>query len=132
MTTTQGQTITIDIVVGYQDIDDQTPMARATRWTEDYTGRRDDWTYTITVDAEMAADFLVEDGVAHLADQVFQADNAPYVFDEDSAAGMIQAAMNAAYTERQGGHHSLSVGDTVRVGEVTVVCASTGWVRVRS
>ena len=133
MTTTQTDTVTIDIIVGYQDIDDQSPMARATRWTADYTGRRVEWTYTITVDdAEMAAQFLAEDGVAHLAEMVFEADNSPYVHAEESAVGMIQAAMNAAYGERSDRHHSLAVGDTVRVGEVAVVVAPAGFLRVRS
>jgi hypothetical protein len=130
MTTTQTGTVTIDIIAGYQDINDTDPMARATRWTAAYTGRRVEWTYRIETPADMAADFLTAGGVSHLAELVFEADNSPYAHDPDSAVGMIQAAMNAAYGDRSDRHHSLSVGDSVQVGEVKVVVGSTGFVRV--
>jgi hypothetical protein len=122
MTTTTAATgREISVEVGYQDTRDQSLAARLTRWTEQATGHRY-WTFQIVVNR-------VHD-LTTIAEAVYAADNAPHDFPEDSLTGKLRAAMQAVYAATTDRHHSLSVGDRVRVGEVEVVCADAGWERI--
>jgi hypothetical protein len=62
-----------------------------------------------------------------VADLVFYATNAPDLGD-DPYAGAIRAAIDATgYRGEEGGHFSLSVGDTVTVDGIGLACKSAGW-----
>jgi hypothetical protein len=104
----------LDVQVGYQDTKD--PAGR-TRWTEDATGHK--W-WTFPVDVEQAIT------IEQIADAVWTADNSPE-HPWQGLTGKVRAAMDEAYENTTERHHSLSVGDRVRIGEVEVVCVSVGW-----
>lgn len=106
----------ISIEVGYQD-----PHSEDA-WTVHATGHRY-WTYEVDV-AEVVP-------IETVAAAVFRADNYPDELRPDTLPGRVRAAMQEAYRQTPDRHHSLSVGDRVRVGEVEVVCTSFGWKRVR-
>lgn len=108
----------ITIEVGYQDTTD----TNAAPWTEQATGHRY-WTFPVDMDAVVP--------IETIADAVYAADNAPSELSAASLVGRVRAAMQQAYRQTSDRHHSLSVGDRVRVGEVEVVCAGLGWNRVR-
>lgn len=112
---------TIIIEVGYQDITGQSEAARARRFTPYATGHTW-WNYPVDVDEVLSIDAL--------GDAVFTADNSPHELPPDSLAGKIRAAMLTAYAATDVRHHSLSVGDRVRVSEVEVICTGNGWRRV--
>lgn len=112
--------IKINIEVGYQDTTTTTDAGRQTRWTEQATGHRY-WTFTVDMTDVVPVEVI--------ADAVYEADNAPFELRPDSLAGRVRAAMQEAYRQTPERHHSLSVGDRVRVGEVEVICAGLGWQR---
>lgn len=75
------------------------------------------------------------DLVTGIAEAAFMATNhpEPQRLDRSSVAGQIFATLDArGFDGRASGHYSLSVGDTVTVGEVMLACASLGWERVAS
>jgi hypothetical protein len=113
--------VQINIQVGYQDTKD--PAGHYTRWTEDATGHK--W-WTFPVDVKQAVT------VVQTAEAVFKADNAPFELAPDSLAGKIREAMIEAYENTTERHHSLSVGDRIRIGEDEVICSDDGWKRVPS
>ena len=114
----------LNVEVGYQDIEDSSPEARATRWTENASGHH--W-WVFVVDAGD----LPPQGIETVAEAVFLADNAPLGNLDHPLADRVRVAMDAAYVETDDRHHSFSVGDRVRVGETEVVCCSFGWKPVR-
>lgn len=65
-----------------------------------------------------------------IAEAAFAATNFPPGTTEDSLAEQILAKITASGYRGQGAHYSLSVGDTVTVGEVMLACERTGWTRV--
>jgi len=76
-----------------------------------------------TVDLNRAAEVLAE--------ACYYATNAPRFTCPDGLTGQVCRAIDATcYHGHQAGHYSLSVGDTVTVGEITLACASLGWERV--
>jgi hypothetical protein len=113
----------VNIEVGYQDTKDPGELARATRWTEEATGHKY-WTYAVELDAVRP--------IEQVAEAVYMADNYPGELKLTGLSGQVRAAMIEVYEHTSERHHSLSVGDRVRVGEVEVVCASAGWQRVRA
>lgn len=81
-------------------------------------------TETITLDVGDT-----EQPVARLAEviveAVFTATNSPY--EEPGMAGQIRAAIAATGYRGQGAHYSISVGDTVTIGETMWACERIGW-----
>lgn len=110
----------INIEIGYQDTTDD--GSRHDRWTEDYSGPHKYWTFPVTM-AEVVP-------IETIAEAAFIADNSPHELTEGSLACRIRETMLDAYRQTGERHHSLSVGDRVRVGEVEVVCSGIGWKRV--
>ena len=55
----------------------------------------------------------------------FEATNAPFA--TGRAAKIADAIAAAGYHGHEAGHYSLSVGDTVTIGEVTFACDRFGW-----
>lgn len=78
--------------------------------------------HTETITVEVDREYSVE----ALAERALVATNAPYV-EPGSVAEKIAKAIEATGYYGQGAHYSLSVGDTVTVGEVTVACERLGW-----
>jgi hypothetical protein len=95
-----------------------------------YVHGEEQHTEDITVDApDEYFEDSIENGVHRLAEAAFIATNAP--FEVDGVPKQIRDAVYASgYTGEQA-HYSLSVGDTVTVGEVMLSCDHHGWLRVR-
>lgn len=106
----------VAVEVGYQN-----PRDRDHSWTERATGHRY-WTFEVEIERVLS--------VETVAEAVFCADNQPNIAAEDTLVGKFQRAMIAAYERTTDRHHSLSIGDRVRIGEVEVVCANDGWERI--
>lgn len=89
-------------------------------------------TETVTVEIpETASAEEVDWATLRLAEAAFEATNSPFPLTPGSPAAQIQSALQArGFNGSQSGHYSLSVGDTVTFGEVTLACASFGWERV--
>ena len=68
--------------------------------------------------------------VEAIAEAAFVATNSPY--EVTGLAAQIREAIAATGYRGQGAHYSLSVGDTVTVGEVMLACESFGWQRVQA
>lgn len=82
-----------------------------------------------TVEVEVHENLSLNyNAVLGIAEAAFMATNAPY--EVTGMAGEIREAIAAAGYRGQGAHYSLSVGDTVMVGEVMVSCEPTGWKQV--
>lgn len=64
-----------------------------------------------------------------IADAVFYATNAPRMSYPDGLTGTVCRAIDALDYHGEGAHYSLSVGDTVTVGEITLACDDVGWKR---
>lgn len=105
----------INIEVGYQAGGDL-----FTNWTEQ-AGPHVYWVFPVEVDGPVLA-------VEQIAEAVFEADNSPYQV--TGLAAQVRAAMTEAYSRTERRHHSLSVGDRVRVGEVELAVARFGFRRV--
>ena len=89
-------------------------------------------TETITLDTDgkgtgIFAEVPTLEAVEQIAEACFVATNAP--FTSGLAAEIAEQIAQTGY-HGQGAHYSLSVGDTVTVGEVMVSCERTGWQRV--
>ena len=69
--------------------------------------------------------------VEQIADAVFEATNSSQPTHGCSLPAAIAWAIGMTGYWGEGAHYSLSVGDTVTVGEVMLACARTGWTRVR-
>lgn len=115
----------LNIEVGYQDVEDPSPKARATRWTEDASGHRW-WTFVVDVSG------LPAQGIEHVAEAVFLADNSTLHNLDHPLADRVRAAMDEVYAKTDDRHHSLSTGDRVRMGETEVICCPIGWKPVRA
>lgn len=122
MSNTTSATTKINIEVGYQDTKRQDDLARYTRWTPAAVGHRY-WTFPVDITGEYPS---IED----IAEAVFQADNAPFLA-VGSLPDRIRVAMQDAYSKTKDRHHSLSVGDRVRVDGREVVCVECGFEAVR-
>jgi len=87
-------------------------------------------TETITVEWTNAPDDAHK--VAEvLAEACYYATNAPRFTCPEGLTGQVCRAIDeTGYDGTGAGHYSLSVGDTVTVGEITLACASLGWERV--
>lgn len=70
--------------------------------------------------------------VEQIAEAVFAATNDPNAHPDEygTMAERLCAAITATGYRGEGAHYSLSVGDTVTVGEITLACANAGWERV--
>lgn len=89
--------------------------------------------HTETVEVEIPETVSAQEAdwaTLHIAEAAFEATNSP--FPKTGLAQQINEALENKSFYGQGGHYSLSVGDTVTVGEVTLACASFGWERVGS
>lgn len=86
--------------------------------------------HTLTVHVEVPDDANITAAVDAIAEAAFAATNHPNPEILTGFAKQIYDGVRASgYTGRQA-HYSLSVGDTVTVGEVTLACANLGWQRV--
>ncbi len=65
-----------------------------------------------------------------IADACFYATNAPRLGYPQGLTGLVCRAIDELGYDGRGAHYSLSVGDTVTVGEIALACASFGWERV--
>lgn len=81
-------------------------------------------TETITVEADIAP---TQEGAEQIAEACFTATNAPFA--TGLAAQIAEAIAATGYRGREA-HYSLSVGDTVTVGEIMLACARFGFERV--
>lgn len=79
---------------------------------------------TVPDDADVAA------AVEAIAEAAFAATNHPAPETLTGYARQIHEGIAASGYIGREAHYSLSVGDTVSVGEVTLACAPTGWQRV--
>src|SRR4051794_34966501 len=86
---------------------------------------------TITVDMT-DTNVPVENWPEVIAEAVFYATNAPRLTYPDGLTGQVCRLIDATDYHGEGAHYSLSVGDTVTLGEVMLACASLGWERVTS
>lgn len=85
--------------------------------------------HTEVLEIEVAEDFgPIEGNMYALAEAAFVATNSEGPL--SPLAQSIRTALDATGYRGQGAHYSLSVGDTVTVGEVMLACASLGWERV--
>lgn len=64
-----------------------------------------------------------------IAELCFYATNAPEIDKDSSEQRIRDAIVDTGYTGREA-HWSISVGDTVRVGDVLLACESVSWTRV--
>ena len=85
-------------------------------------------TETISIDWDL--DLNIAHAPEHIAEACFEVTNAPYVIETGIAGQITEALAATGYHGEQAGHYSLSVGDTVTVGEVTLACDRFGWKRV--
>lgn len=87
--------------------------------------------HTETIEIEVG-DLTPVGAAEKIAEAVFCATNHPY---PEGLVGLSKQAFDAitatGYNGR-GAHYSLSVGDTVTVGEVMLSCESDGWQQVSS
>lgn len=83
---------------------------------------------TVLVDVPDEADIAV--AVEAIAEAAFTATNHPAPETLTGYARQIHDGITASGYIGREAHYSLSVGDTVTVGEVTLACAPTGWQRV--
>lgn len=81
--------------------------------------------HTETIEIDLPTDVTPE----QVGEYVFDATNNPFV-PANSVAGQIAAAIEATGYHGREAHYSLSIGDTVTLGEVTVACDSFGWKRI--
>jgi hypothetical protein len=105
-------------------------MPEYSSFTDGYRPDAEQHTEDITVDVpdEYFHD-SVDNAVQRIAEAAFIATNAP--FELDGVPQQIREAIYDAGYNGKGAHYSLSVGDTVTVGEVMVTCDHYGWTRVR-
>ena len=87
--------------------------------------------HTLTVRVEVPNDADPAAAVYDLAEAAFTATNHPSPAGLGGYAGQIFDGIRASgYRGHEGGHYSLSIGDTVSVAEVTLGCEPTGWKRI--
>lgn len=85
--------------------------------------------HTETIEVEWSPKHPEPDwGALEVAEACFIATNSPY--EVTGLAAEIRSAIAATGYDGRGAHYSLSVGDTVTVGEVMLACANFGWERV--
>lgn len=84
----------------------------------------------VMVRVAVPADANVAAAVEQIAEAAFVATNHPDPDVLTGYAAQILAGVRASGYRGEGAHYSLSVGDTVRVNEVMMMCAMTGWQRV--
>lgn len=119
---------TVEITIGWTRSD----MDNGYSSFDGYRPGAQQHTEVVTVDVPIASDREndLEWAVLAMAEAAFAATNHP-----DPAVGRPEGQIYTQLRERgfngsQSGHYSLSVGDTVTCGEVTLACASFGWERV--
>jgi len=110
-----------DLAAGYSSFEGYRPGAK--QHTETITV---EWTnppmYGDTLDLNRAAEVLAE--------ACFYATNTPRLTYPEGLTGQVCRAIHDTGYDGRGAHYSLSIGDTVTVGEITLACASLGWERV--
>lgn len=114
----------IDVTIGW------TMSDRATGYSsfDGYRHGAKQHTETVTVDVHVD-NAEPEAVVLMLAEAAYVATNDP---NPHGIAKAVREAIDATgYVGREAGHYSLSVGDTVSVGEVAFACQPFGWERVR-
>lgn len=84
-------------------------------------------TVTVEVDTEWRELAAV---VEHIAEEAYKATNSPEPTRETGLAQQIYLGVLETGYRGEGAHYSLSIGDTVTVGEVTLGCTREGWQRV--
>lgn len=86
--------------------------------------------HRLTVHVSVPDDADVAAAVEAIAEAAFTATNHPAPETLTGYARQIYDGITASGYHGREAHYSLSVGDTVTVGEVTLACAPTGWQRV--
>lgn len=119
----------IDVTIGWtnSDRDNRIFTDGYSSFSDGYRPGAEQVTRTLTVDlgdTEQPVDRLVE----MIAEAAFEATNSPAP--QMKVAQALRAALDADGYRGEGAHYSLSVGDTVTVGEVTLACDRFGWKRV--
>lgn len=69
------------------------------------------------------------EAVEQIADAAFEATNSPFP-QSPLAVEINEELERRSFYGEQSGHYSLSTGDTVTVGEVTLECAPMGWKQI--
>lgn len=114
----------IDVTIGWTRSDMDNGYSS---FSDGYRPGASQHTETLTIDlgeTNQPVDRLVE----MIAEAAFEATNSPAP--QMKVAKALRAALDATGYRGQGAHYSLSVGDTVTVGEVTLACDNWGWKRV--
>ena len=115
----------VDVTIGWTRSD---PEAGYSSFSDGYRPGASQHRLTVRVavpdDADVAA------AVEAIAEAAFAATNHPAPETLTGYARQIYEGIAASGYIGREAHYSLSVGDTVCVGEVTLACANTGWQRV--
>lgn len=112
----------VEVTIGWT----KSKMPEYSSFADGYRPGAEQHTETIVVETEPFED--PQHTVEAIAEAAFVATNSPY--EVSGLASQIREGIEATGYNGRGAHYSLSVGDTVTVGEVTVACESFGWKRV--
>lgn len=112
----------VEVTIGWTKSD----LPEYSSFADGYKPGAQQHTETIEVEVESFAD--PQHTVEAVAEAAFVATNSPY--EVSGLPAQIREAITATGYNGRGAHYSLSVGDTVTVGEVMMACESFGWKRV--
>ena len=127
---------TIEITIGWTRSEVVNDQLVYSSFSDGYKPGASQHTETISVvlygngTTGLTAPAMTWEGVEQIAEAAFDATNNPDPTNPLSVA--IRDAIVATGYRGQGAHYSLSVGDTVTVGEVMLACEDLGWSRVRT
>lgn len=121
-----SELISREITIGWTK---NTEASRAQGYVSFFDGYREGAAqHEETITVGLPSDWTPE----QVADAVFEGTNRQDDCDSNSPAGRIYAAVQATGYRGREAHFSLSVGDTVTLGEVRLACESVGWKAVRA
>lgn len=119
-------TRTVEVRIGWTKNTDETRAEGYVSFHDGYQPGREQVTLDLVLQ-NVSVDMTPE----HIAEAAFIATNAPFVGDPFGLPAVIADMIGDAGYHGEDAHYSLSVGDTVTVGEVMLACASLGWERIR-
>lgn len=116
---------TVEVTIGWTK---QHELPPERRWSEYQPG---DPQHTLTFTLDVYSGMSPEETTRAIAEDCFVATNHPVPQTLNDGAGLVYSLIKqAGYRGQEGGHYSLSVGDTVTVSEIMLACVADGWERV--
>lgn len=115
----------IEVAIGWTRSD----MERGYSSFDGYRPGASQHTETILVDMT-GTNIPVEKWPELIAEACWHATNAPRLVYPQGLVGQVCRLIDETGYHGEGAHYTLSVGDTVTLGEITLACAPLGWERV--